>query len=116
MGIQRCEMETLKTGNVFSDVPKEIPKEIFEDLLSRPPLRLQKIVSAGQSTPPGEWYKSNTDEWVILLSGGAKLFYEGDTNVRNMQPGDYVLIPAHLRHRVEWTHPVENTIWLALHL
>ena len=109
-------MTTLKAGNLFSNIPEEVPNEIFENLLLRPPLRVQKIISAGHSTPPGEWYESTTDEWVILISGGAKLFYEGDAKPRNMKPGDYVLIPAHLRHRVEWTHPDEKTIWLALHL
>lgn len=108
-------MENLQTGNLFSNIPEEIPREIFEDLLSRPPLRVQRIVSAGQTTPPDEWYDSESDEWVVLLSGGARLLYEGESAVREMRPGDYVLIPAHRRHRVEWTHPEEKTVWLALH-
>ena len=108
-------MENLQTGNLFSNIPEEIPREIFEDLLSRPPLRVQRIVSAGQTTPLDEWYDSESDEWVVLLSGGARLLYEGESTVREMRPGDYVLIPAHRRHRVEWTHPEEKTVWLALH-
>jgi cupin 2 domain-containing protein len=52
---------------------------------------------------------------VILLSGNAGLLFEGETEVRVMRPGDYVHIPAHRRHRVEWTDREQKTVWLALH-
>jgi len=32
-----------------------------------------------------------------------------------LQRGSYLYIPAHVRHRVAWTHPTEKTIWLAIH-
>jgi cupin 2 domain-containing protein len=105
----------MKTGNLFSNIPENVPQEIFEPLLEHPHFKLERIISAGQATPPGEWYDSETDEWVILLSGGAKLLYEGEAEAREMRPGDYVLIPAHKRHRVEWTDPDQKTVWLVLH-
>ena len=76
---------------------------------------LERIVSTGQSTPAGEWYDQGKDEWVILLSGGAGLFFEGDEEVKVMRPGDYVFIPARRRHRVEWTDARVPTVWLALY-
>lgn len=103
------------TGNLFSHIPDHAPKEIFEQLLKTPHFELKRIVSAGQTTPPGEWYDPDTDEWVVLLSGGARLLYEGEEQEREMRPGDYVLIPARTRHRVEWTDPHQKTVWLALH-
>lgn len=105
----------MKTGNLFANVPENAPAEIFETLLRTPHFELERIVSAGQATPPGEWLDSERDEWVLLLSGGAGLRFEGDKEVREMRPGDYVWIPARRRHRVEWTEAGPKTLWLALH-
>ena len=52
----------------------------------------------------------------MLLTGGAGLRFDGETKVRELKPGDYLHIPAHVRHRVEWTHPSEPTVWLAVHV
>jgi cupin 2 domain-containing protein len=49
----------------------------------------------------------------IVLQGVAKICFEDQTF--EMNPGDYVNIPAHKKHRVEWTTPDEPTIWLAVH-
>lgn len=88
---------------------------MFETLVQTDHVTLERIVSAGQATPPGEWYDQDTHEWVILLSGRAGLLFEHETTARELQPGDYVLIPAHCRHRVEWTDSNQKTVWLALH-
>jgi len=102
--------------NIFSDIPKIMMKEeISEALLDTQHFRFERIISSGQMTPPGEWYDQNTNEWVILLSGEAGLLFEGEAEARVMHPGDYVRIPAHKRHRIEWTDPEQKTIWLALH-
>jgi len=102
-------------ANLFAGIPPEIPAEISEILLQTPDLHLERIVSAGQGTPPGQWYDQETHEWVILLSGSAGLLFAGETAVQVVRPGDYLLIPAHRRHRVEWTEPDRPTVWLALH-
>lgn len=103
-------------GNLYAAVPAGLPAERFESLpLSAAQPRLERIVSAGQATPAGEWYDQPEHEWVLLLRGSAGLRFEGDDRVHILKPGDWVDIPAHRRHRVEWTHPSEPTIWLAVH-
>ncbi len=104
------------TKNIFSGSPGIAEnKEITETLLDIQQFRLERILSTGQKTPPGEWYDQNTNEWVILLSGEAGVLFEGEAEACVMRPGDYVDIPAHRRHRVEWTDPEQKTVWLALH-
>jgi cupin 2 domain-containing protein len=102
-------------GNIYADLAASRETEQFTDLLAAPGLRLERIVSLGQATPPGEWLDQERAEWVILLRGTARLLFEGEANARDLKPGDHVAIPAHCRHRVEWTAPDEPTIWLALH-
>jgi cupin 2 domain-containing protein len=101
--------------NLFAGISGEIPEEIIEVLLQTPGCRLERIVSAGQASPPGQWYDQESHEWVVLLSGAAGLLLAGEAEVRELRPGDYLLIPAHCRHRVEWTAPEQKTVWLALH-
>jgi cupin 2 domain-containing protein len=106
----------MKSGNLFSGVIVQgLRDEIFETLLETNHFQLERIVSTGQATPPGEWYDQDTQEWVILLTGSAGLLFEGEGEAHLLGPGDYVHIPAHQRHRVEWTDSKEKTLWLALH-
>ena len=102
-------------ANLFDPIPPETTAEIIQVLLAAGNFCLERIVSAGQATPAGEWYDQDTHEWVALLSGAAGLRFEDESEPRVLSPGDYLLIPAHRRHRVEWTHPDTPTVWLALH-
>jgi cupin 2 domain-containing protein len=102
-------------ANLFAAIPGSLADELFEPLLQGASFRLERIVSAGQATPVGEWYDQERHEWVVLLRGRAGLLFEGDSEPVVLQPGDHVLIPAHRRHRVVWTEPREKTVWLALH-
>ena len=102
-------------GNFFAAVPLNLPAEIIEILLQTESFRLERIISTGQATPAGEWYDQDRPEWVLLLSGKAGLLLENESEMIIMKPGDYLHIPAHRRHRVEWTDPVQPTVWLALH-
>ena len=102
-------------ANLFTDLAASRDAEQFIDLLATPGLRLERIVSLGQATPPDEWLDQERAEWVILLCGAAKLRFEGEASARDVKPGDYVTIPAHCHHRVDWTTPDEPTVWLALH-
>ncbi len=105
------------TGNLFAGLSsRPLSQEVIEVLWQTGPLRLERIISHGQATPPGEWYDQATDEWVVLLTGAARLCIEGCPSLLDMRPGDHVLLPAHLRHRVEWTDPNADTVWLALHV
>lgn len=96
-------------------MPEQVQDETVEIIFKTPSLWLERIVSAGQASPPGHWYDQDTSEWVLLLRGSAGLLFEGEEEEIVMEPGDYLLIPAHQRHRVEWTDPEEKTVWLALH-
>jgi cupin 2 domain-containing protein len=103
------------TDNLFAKVPRELPVEEITELLSTPNVRIERIVSMGHTSPADEWYDQGRPEWVLLLAGSAGLIFEGETEPHRLEPGSYVHIPAHTRHRVAWTDPSVPTIWLAVH-
>ncbi len=104
------------SGNLYDGLP-EAPtaEEAMSTLLATANFRLMRIVSTGQVTPDGEWYDQHDAEWVMVVTGCARLLIEGEAAARILSAGDYVLIPAHVRHRVQWTDPNRPTVWLALH-
>ncbi|MEY3288691.1 MAG: hypothetical protein RLZZ419_933 [Pseudomonadota bacterium] len=102
--------------NIFANIPEQLPEELFESILKQDNIHIERIVSNGHVTHTGQWYDQTRDEWVILLQGEAKLLFEDNQRLVTMTRGDYLLIPAHTRHRVEWTLPDFNTIWLTVHL
>jgi cupin 2 domain-containing protein len=101
--------------NIFADLPAVSAEEQLTDLIARPGLSIERIVSNGQASPPGFWYDQAHDEWVIVLRGAAGLAIDGEAEKR-LAPGDYVYLPAHTRHRVTWTDAKEPTVWLAVHM
>lgn len=105
----------MDSANVFAGIPAELPKEEVQALLDTGSFVVERIVSRGHSTPSGQWYDQERNEWVLLLAGSAALHLEGRAGLIIMRPGDYLLLPAHCRHRVEWTDPDTDTVWLALH-
>jgi cupin 2 domain-containing protein len=107
--------ESVLLENIFSKIPDHFPQELVEILVQTNHFHLERLVSGGQATPPGQWYDQETHEWVVLLSGAAGLLFEGESEILMLTPGDYLLIPAHRRHRVAWTDPHHKTVWLALH-
>lgn len=100
--------------NLFAPLPEDTFEEVIEVLWNTAHFRLERIVSGGQATPPGEWYDQDSHEWVVLLMGSACLRFEDEPD-QVLRPGDHLLIPAHRRHRVEWTDPAQPTVWLVLH-
>ena len=102
-------------SNIFGDIPEFLTEELLQTLLRREQLQIERIVSQGHASPEGFWYDQNQDEWVILLQGQAVILFEHDQIPNKLNTGDYLLIPAHTRHRVEWTQPSVDTIWLAVH-
>lgn len=108
-------MMNLNCNNIFTQLPEQIPEEIFETLLSRDNIRIERIVSKGHTTEAGTWYDQEWDEWVLLMQGEAILLF-ADHRQLHLKTGDYVLIPAHVKHRVQWTVPNLETIWLAIHI
>jgi Uncharacterized conserved protein, contains double-stranded beta-helix domain len=101
--------------NIFSDIPEPIPDEIFEHLVERKEVTIERIISKGHSSPDGFWHDQNKDEFVILLKGRAILRFAEHDETLKLRPGDYINIPAHVKHRVEWTPPDQKTIWLAIY-
>ena len=102
-------------SNLFTDLPQQLPQELVQTLLKSTSVNIERIVSHGHASPAGFWYDQEQHEWVVLLKGAAKLRFEGDEQPVEMKPGDFMNIPAHKKHRVEWTTPDEPTIWLAVH-
>jgi cupin 2 domain-containing protein len=104
--------------NLLADLPtpgSTTPQETFEDILSRPGVRIERIVSTGQCSPDGYWYDQPHGEWVVVLAGSAGLAFDDDPEVRVMHAGDFVDIAPHRRHRVVWTDGDTPTVWLAVH-
>ena len=107
----------MRGGNLQSGLPSEpTPEELIEVLFERGQARIERIVSTGQSMPEGHWYDDDTDEWVLLVSGEARLRIEGESEDRALRSGDWVFLPAHCRHRVTWTSIDPPAIWVAVHV
>jgi cupin 2 domain-containing protein len=104
-----------RQGNIYRDVPSHRADEEAVTLAEAAHARIERIVSTGQATPEGKWYDQDRAEFVLLLEGSAVLRFAGESAPRRLERGDYLHIPAHVRHRVEWTDPARPTIWLALH-
>jgi cupin 2 domain-containing protein len=104
----------LSVKNLFTDIPREMPEEICTPIVQADDVRIERIVSRGQESPPGFWYDQETDEWVLLVKGSALLRIFDGREIA-LTPGDHVLIPRHVRHRVERTAKDGETVWLAVH-
>jgi cupin 2 domain-containing protein len=99
--------------NLFS-LPHPAASERVDALWSHPGLRIERIVSWGQASPAGFWYDQPEGEWVMVVSGAARLRFADEAEARFLGPGDWLDITPHRRHRVEWTDPEAPTIWLAI--
>lgn len=104
----------MQIGNLFSTIPAALPQELIEELISHPHVRIERIVSKGHASPDGFWYDQFENEWVILLQGSAVLRLENVEEPVALKPGMYINLPAHVKHRVDWTEPDTETIWLAV--
>lgn len=101
--------------DLFAGINSEAGEELFTTILERPGLKIERIVSTGQSSPPEFWYDQPWAEWVLVIHGEAVLAIEGERDPRSMKPGHSLFLPARCRHRVEATSPNEPTVWLAIH-
>lgn len=103
----------LAVKNIFADISQGTAgKEELLILRENSSVRIERIISHRHSSPPGFWYDQDGDEWVIVLRGSATLEFEGEEFVE-LNAGDYLEIPSHVKHRVARTS--EETIWLAVH-
>ncbi len=105
----------MRIDNIFAALPETSAEEVFDQLLDRDGVTIERIVSRGQASPEGFWYDQETHEWVLVLRGRAGLELEGRDGVVELGPGDFLDLPAHRKHRVAWTAADEPTVWLAVH-
>jgi cupin 2 domain-containing protein len=102
-------------GNLFEAAPEDMREEQVTCLVEARHVRIERIVSLCQKSPPGFWYDQPWAEWVVVLAGSAGLRFESEPDVKVLSEGDYILIQARVKHRVEWTNKDHATIWLAVH-
>jgi len=100
--------------NIFDVIPDNLEAEIFEQLVDSKKVKIERIVSKGHKSPEFGWYDQGDNEWVIVLKGEATLSFEDKTSA-HLREGDFINIPAHTKHKVDWTTPERETIWLAVH-
>ncbi len=106
--------EPIKPQNIFSSLPKNLDQEIFECLIESKDLKIERIISKGHTSPETGGYDQEQNEWVIVLQGNAIIEFENQKSMK-LCAGDYLNIPAHTKHKVSWTDPEMETIWLAIH-
>ncbi len=105
----------MKPKNIFSSTTQHLEKdEFFELLIKNDTVTIERIISKGQKSPESDWYDQEKNEWVMVLKGKAVLSFEDQTSVQ-LNEGDFINIPSHKKHRVAWTDPDNETIWLAVH-
>jgi cupin 2 domain-containing protein len=95
------------------DVEKPDAREAVEVLLKDGHTRIERIVSRGHASPDGFWYDQDEAEFVVLVRGAARLEFDGG-RLLELRPGDTVHLAAHERHRVAWTDPSKETVWIAV--
>jgi len=101
--------------NIFDlcDVDFSNNEEITEIITQGKNIRIERIISTGQTTPDGFWYDQTEHEFVMVLQGEAKILFE-DNEERLFKTGDYINISAHVKHRVSYTSSEPVCIWLAI--
>lgn len=104
----------MKAANLFQNIPADLSAEVFEVLVESESVTIERIVSKGHTSPESGWYDQERNEWVVVLQGRAKVEFE-EAGVVELEAGDYVNIPAHVKHRVIETSIEPVTIWLAVH-
>lgn len=104
----------IPVNNIFANLPDKLEHEAFKDILTAAAVRIERIVSKGHTSPAEGWYDQEKNEWVMVLEGAAVILFKGGKEVV-LHKGDYVNIPSRTRHKVTWTDPENETIWLAVH-
>lgn len=103
----------MNKANIFDSLPNDLSLEVFEDVVRSSAVRIERIVSKGQTSPDTGWYDQDENEWVMVVAGKASIAFE-DGSTSDLSSGDYMNIPAHVKHKVAWTDPNEITVWLAV--
>lgn len=104
-------MNDIIVKNLFNNLQKTSDQELIDVLFQNNSIRIERIISEGHTSPSNFWYDQDENEFVLLLSGKAILSFENENKIE-LNPGDYLIIPSHKKHRIDYTHPTEKTIWL----
>lgn len=99
--------------NIFSSMPEDAGREVFEELIHHGNVRIERIISKGHTSPDDGWHDQSENEWIIVLEGSGEILFEDGSKV-NLIKGDYLNIPSHSKHKVTWTDPGRLTVWLAV--
>ena len=105
---------TIDAGNLFESIPDSIHKELFTQIVHGENIKIERIVSKGHTSPQSGWYDQNNNEWIVVLKGEARLSFKNGSDML-LVAGSYLNIPAHTEHKVAWTSPDTETVWLAVH-
>lgn len=101
-------------NNIFSNIPDNIEHEVFEQIINSDNVKIERIISKGHHSSESGWYDQEQNEWVMILAGEAILSFIDGSDI-TMKKGDYINIPAHKKHKVKWTAPNVETLWLAVY-
>jgi cupin 2 domain-containing protein len=107
-------MEAPLKGNLFEDIRFPTGNAELFEIIRNDKVRIERIISTGQTTPEGEWYDQDEDEFVVLMQGQARIKYQ-EGNELLLTAGDYVMIPSHTRHRVSYTSEEPCCVWMAIY-
>jgi len=99
--------------NLLQNLPSDLSNEVFEDIITSKQVRIERIISKGHTSPQHGWYDQEEHEWVLVLHGAGEITFENHSTI-TLYAGDHITIPAHTKHKVSWTKPDEETIWLAV--
>jgi len=100
--------------NIFDALPTDLSSEVFESLVENENIKIERIISKGHSSPESGWYDQTQNEWVMVIKGKAKLAFDNKAAI-TLTAGDHLTIDAHQKHKVAWTDPDSETVWLAVH-
>ena len=104
----------MKIGNIFATHGLLEGNEIFDTLVEHETMKIERIISKGHTSPASGWYDQAHHEWVIVIKGSAILSFEQEDDV-HLEEGSHIIIPAHKKHKVRWTDPDKETVWLVVH-
>ncbi len=104
----------MEVNNIFESIPDNPDDEMVELIVQNEKTKIERIISRGHISPASGWYDQEKDEWVIVLKGEAIISFESGKEV-SLKAGDHINITAHTKHKVKWTNPKTETVWLAVH-
>lgn len=95
----------------LKNIPSKSSKEMFELVLKNKDIKIERIISYGQTSDKDFWYDQDEDEFVLVLEGNAKIRYDNG-EIFELEKGSSLYIKAHTKHQVIYT--ANPTVWLAV--